>query len=414
MDIKMDDSRIVSIPELREFLKVSKDIKFLSSDRKERYKWINDVLNRFNYSRLKRQLDKSQILKYILRMTGLSKIHLKRLVKRKKDCGVLTLSDSWGRKNTFTTVYGPSDIALLVRVDNAHNRLNGVATKKILINEWKNYHKSEFENLKDISVSRIYGLRQTRQYTSHSTTFTDTDPVRRIIGERRKPDPQGKPGYLRVDSVHQGDKDGEKGVYYINLIDEVSQWELLICVEGISEQFLKPTLETILTCLPFVLKGFHSDNGCEYINYVVAAILNRMAIAQTKSRSRKCNDNALVESKNGSIVRKWFGRNHIPRKLAPLINAFCQKYLNPYLNFHRPCGFATIQTDSKGKQRKVYKQENYMTPWQKFKTLKNFRQYLAPGRTQKELDDICLTYSDTDFAELMQTAKRKLFQSFNL
>ena len=410
----MDDSRIVSIPELREFLKVSKDIKFLSAGRRERYKWINQVLNRFNYLRLKRQADKSQVLKYILRLTGLSKIHLKRLVKKKKNNGLLTFSENWGRKNTFTTVYSPSDIALLVRVDNAHNRLNGVATKKILINEWENYHKAEFKNLKNISVSRIYGLRQTRQYISHSTTFTDTDPVKRNIGERRKPQPNGKSGYLRVDSVHQGDKDGEKGVYYINLIDEVLQWELLICVEGISEQYLKPALETILKCFPFKILNFHSDNGSEYINYVVADILNRLTIHQTKSRSRKCNDNALAESKNGSIVRKWFGRNHIPRNFAPMINTFCQNYLNTYLNFHRPCGFATIQTDRKGKQRKVYKEENYMTPYQKLKTLNNWTQCLAPGRTQKELDDICLAVSDTEFAELMQAAKRKLFQSFNL
>jgi hypothetical protein len=412
MDIKMDDSRIVSIPELREFLKVSKDIKFTANGRKERYKWINEVLNRFRYLRLKKQADKSQVLKYIIRMTDLSKVHLKRLVKRKKDAGVLMLSENWGRKNTFTTVYGPADIALLVRVDNAHNRLNGVATKKILISEWENYHKPEFKNLKNISVARIYGLRQTRQYLSHSTTFTDTDPVTRNIGERRKPQPDGKPGYLRVDSVHQGDKDGEKGVYYINLIDEVLQWELVVCVEGISEQFLKPALTTILICFPFVILNFHSDNGSEYINYVVAEILNLMTIHQTKSRSRKSNDNALVEGKNGSIVRKWFGRNYIPKNFAPMINIFCQNYLNTYLNFHRPCGFATVETNFKGKQKKTYKAENYLTPYQKLKQLENWTQYLAPGRTQKQLNDICLAHSATDFAELMQKEKTRLFKTF--
>jgi transposase InsO family protein len=412
MDIKMDDSRIVSIPELREFLKVSKDIKFIATNRKERYKWINEVLNRFRYLRLKRQADKSSVKKYIIRMVGLSAVHLKRLIKKKKDSGVLALSENWGRKNTFTTVYGPSDIGLLVRVDNAHNRLNGVATKKILVSEWKDYHKSEFENLKNISVSRIYGLRQTRQYISRSTTFTDTDPVQRNIGERRKPQPEGKPGFLRVDSVHQGDKDGEKGVYFINLIDEVLQWELLVWVEGISEQFLKPALKTILQCFPFVIRSFHSDNGSEFINYQVAYILNSLTIAQTKSRSRKCNDNALVEGKNGSIVRKWFGRNHISRNFAPRINEFCQKYLNTYLNFHRPCGFATTETDKRGKQKKVYELKNYLTPYQKLKTLENWTQYLAPGRTQKELDDISSTHSGTDFAELMQKEKITLFKNF--
>ena len=408
----MDDSRIVSIAQLKQFLKVGRDIKFKTFDRKERYKWINEILNRFNYLRLKKQADKSQVLKYILRLTGLSKVHLKRLVKKKRDIGTLKLSEAWGRKNTFKVVYGSTDIALLVKVDNAHNRLNGPATKKILISEWHTYHKSEFKNLKNISVSRIYDLRQTRQYISHSTTFTETPTVNRNIGERRKPRPQGKPGYLRVDSVHQGDLEGEKGVYYINLIDEVLQWELLVCVEGINEKYLKPALETILICFPFVLRGFHSDNGSEYINLAVAAILNRLHIGQTKSRSRKTNDNALVEGKNGSIVRKWFGRNHIPRNFAPMINEFCQNYLNTYLNFHRPCGFATIITNRKGKQTKIYKLENYLTPYQKLKTLENWTQYLAPGRAQKELDDIVAACSDTEFAELMQQEKFKLFKQF--
>lgn len=407
----MDDSRIVSIAQLKDFLKVGKGIKFIAVNKKQKYAWINSVLIKFRYFKLKKK-EKSSVLKYILRVAGLSAVHLKRLVKRKRETGQLKLSEAWGRKNTFKVTYGPGDIELLVKVDNAHNRLNGPATKNILISEWKDYGKLEFKNLKNISISRLYSLRKTRRYTLRSLTLVDTDPVKRNIGERKKPQPHGKPGFLRVDSVHQGDRDGEKGVYYINLIDEVLQWELLVCVEGISEKYLRPALETILVCFPFVLHGFHSDNGGEYINYVVAAILNKLSIKQTKSRSRKSNDNALVEGKNGSIVRKWFGRNHIPRNFAPLINEFCQKYLNTYLNFYRPCGFATTMIDKKGKQKKIYKLKNYMTPYQKLKTLKNWTQYLAPGRRQNELDDICLGRSPTEFAELLQREKIKLFKQF--
>lgn len=141
-------------------------------------------------------------------------------------------------------------------------------------------------------------------------------------------------------------------------------------------------------------------------------ILNLMTIHQTKSRARQTNDNALVEGKNGSIIRKWFGRNHIPRKYAPRINSFCEQYLNIYLNFHRPCGFAEVKSDHKGKQRKVYLEQNYLTPYQKLQTLENWTQYLAPGRTKQELNDICIAYSDTEFAILLQTERTKLFKSF--
>lgn len=407
----MNDSRLVSITQLREFLKVTKEFTFASKDRKDKYKWINTTLTKFQYLRLTRQQDKSLVLQYIRKMTGLSRVQLKRLVKQKRKKHTITVSKYWGTKNTFQVKYGPTDIALLVKVDNAHNRLNAFATKRVLKREFEVYGKQEFANVKNISVSRIYDLRGTRQYISASTTFTKTDSVQQTIGERKKPQPNGKPGFLRVDSVHQGDRGKEKGVYYINLIDEVLQWELVVCVEGISEQYLRPALETILECFPFGIKNFHSDNGSEYINYVVADMLNRMVITQTKSRSRHTNDNALVEGKNGSIVRKWFGRNHIPKTHASAINAFCARYFNTYLNFHRPCGYSVTETDKQGKQKKVYKEENYMPPYQKLKTLENWKQYLAPGWTEKRLDDISLAHSDTEFAELMQKARNALFKS---
>ena len=96
--------------------------------------------------------------------------------------------------------------------------------------------------------------------------YQKTHPVKVNIGIRKKPAPYGKPGYLRVDSVHQGDLDKEKGVYHINLVDEVTQWEIVGCVEGISEHFLAPLLEVLLKLFPFKILGFHSDNGSEYIN----------------------------------------------------------------------------------------------------------------------------------------------------
>ena len=157
---------------------------------------------------------------------------------------------------------------------------------------------------------------------------------------RMKPRPEGKPGFIRVDSVHQGDLDKQKGVYHINLVDEVTQTEVVVTVEGISEYFLESALLDALTQFPFRIINFHSDNGSEYLNKTVARLLNKLVIEQTKSRSRKTNDNALVEGKNTAVVRKHYGRIHIPRKYAPLMNTFNRKYLNPYIFFHRQCAFA--------------------------------------------------------------------------
>jgi transposase InsO family protein len=138
-----------------------------------------------------------------------------------------------------------------------------------------------------------------------------TQSVQVNIGERRKPEPDGRPGFLRVDTVHQGDvvRNGKmiKSLYHINLVDEITQYQVVFAVEGISESFLKPVIEAALTLFPFVVINFHSDNGSEFINKTVAELLNKLLITQTKSRPRRSNDNGLAESKNGSTIRKHLG-----------------------------------------------------------------------------------------------------------
>jgi transposase InsO family protein len=119
-------------------------------------------------------------------------------------------------------------------------------------------------------------------------------------------------------------------------VDCVSQWQVMACVQGISQAYLLPVLALIIEQFPFVIVGFHSDNGGEFINARVAQMLEKLRIEQTKSRSRQSNDNALAESKNASVVRKHMGYSHIPQKFAEPINAFYQETFNPWLNQHRP------------------------------------------------------------------------------
>ena len=211
--------------------------------------------------------------------------------------------------------------------------------------------------------------------------------------------------------MHQGDRDKEKGVYHVNLVDEVTQWEVIVCVEGISEQFLEPALEDALAEFPFRIENFHSDNGSEYVNKIVAKLLQKLLIHQTKSRARRTNDNALVEGKNGAIVRKWMGYRHIPKRYAAVINGFYRSSFNEYLNFHRPCGFATVTEDAKGKEKKVY--DVYETPYEKFKSLSCAEQYLAPSFTFTELDRIARRMSDTEYAMMMQKQKAELFKKLS-
>jgi hypothetical protein len=403
----MKDSHKMSIAQIRSFLKTSAFVEFKVSSIKEKYTWIENTLNKFRYFKLRKK-DKSAVKKYISKMTGLSDSQLTRLIARKKKTGkILPLS---ARRNSFPTKYTPEDIALLIETDNNHERLSGKATKKILFREFEEFGKIEYERLSQISISHIYNLRGKRQYQSSALTYTKTNPTRVNIGERRKPDNNGKPGFIRIDSVHQGDLDKKKGVYHINLVDEVTQWEIVGCIEGIAESFLAPLLENLILQFPFKVVNFHSDNGSEYINHKIAKMLNKMVIDQTKSRARKSNDNALVESKNGSVIRKHMGYIHIPRKYARSINDFYKKYFNVYVNYHRPSGFSTETVDAKGKIKKKYDQ--YMMPYEKLLSLENPKQYLKEGVTIQVIKSIANEKSDNEYAALMQKEKVKLFKSF--
>jgi transposase InsO family protein len=192
----------------------------------------------------------------------------------------------------------------------------------------------------------------------------------------------------------------------------LTQYEGVATCEKISEAFLIPVLEALLQSFPFVILGFHTDNGSEYINHHVAKLLNTLLIEeQTKSRSRHSNDNAQAESKNGAIVRKHLGYSHIPQRFAAPVNAFCRDYLNPYINFHRPCLFAETITDAKGRQRKRYPYQLMMTPYEKLKSLPLAENFLKPGTDFKILDAQAGSMSDNEAAQRLNNARAILFKT---
>ena len=421
MNITMIDTNLDNFNALGKFLNGIPPVRFSGGSKKQKYEWVKEVLVRFNFRKL-RKGKRGEVREYIQKITGYSNAQLSRLIAKYLK-GKLYFVEY--QRNSFPTRYSPADIALLCKTDNIHQRLNGYATRQILIREYQKYGKAEYEKISHISVAHIYRLRTTRRYLSKSLTFKNTQAVQRNIGERAKPQPNGKPGYIRIDTVHQGDLASElglgdensgqkyvKGVYHINSVDEVTQWEIIASVEQISESYLEPILKLILEQYPFVIIEFHADNGSEYINHTVAKLLNKLLIKLTKSRARQTNDNALVESKNGSIIRKHMGYFYINQKYAPAINDFYLKVFNPYLNFHRPCGFATITTNPKGKQKKIYK--TYLTPYETLKNIPNAKKYLKPGVTFRKLDQISMQHSDNEYASIMDEEKTKLFDKIGL
>jgi len=397
----------LSLEQIRAFLEASDEVQFNGQERGEVYAWVDRLLRQIHYRNLKRS-GRGLVRRYVAKVTGLSRAQTTRLLSAYLRGEEVQLKAY--RRQRFQQRYTREDIELLASVDEAHDTLSGPATQKILQREYYDFGDPRYRRLARLSVAQLYRLRQSRTYRNVRMAYQPTRPTRVAIGERRRPQPHGRPGYLRVDTVHQGDLDGTKGVYHINAVDEVTQWQVVGAVAQISEAHLLPILEAMLAQFPFRILGFHSDNGSEFINHTVAKLLNKLLIEQTKSRPRHSNDNGLVESKNGAVVRKHMGYTHIAAGNAVRIEEFYERYFNPYLNFHRPCGVPEEVANAKGKVKRVYRW--YATPWEILRQLPGLAGYLKPDVTIQDLERRARAQTDTAAARQMQAAKQKLFASF--
>ena len=349
----LQTERLCTVDRISAFLEGNEIVDYLPQDRAGAYEFVRRTLVRIGYDRLRRP-DKGAARKYLTKTTGLSRAQVTRLIAQYRETGQVTDRRQHNSGRSFERVYTAADIRLLAEVDQIGNQMCGPSTCAVMRRQFEIFGDQRFERLAYLSSSHLYNLRSSGTYRAKRTLWHHTKPATVQIGVRQRPQPGGRPGFVRVDTVHQGDRDGEKGIHVINLVDEVTQFEHVGAVAKITEACLLPVLEQMLVTLPFTVLGFHADNGSEYINHQVAAMLNKLHIHQfTKSRARHSNDNALVEGKNAWVVRKWLGHDHIPQHFAAQVNAFTQEVLTPYLNYHRPCLFASEKRDAQGEGEAV-------------------------------------------------------------
>lgn len=290
MVIDMNDKQLHTLAQIRAFLDGTVALDFAVAAQ-ERYGFIARTLRRFGYARLRRA-EKALVLRFLERVSGYSRQQLTRLVKRVCKAGPL-LKRYRGSRTSFACIYTSADVVLLAHTDSLHSTLSGLATKKLMERAFELFRDVRYERLAGISVAHLYNLRQRTGYQRQRRAWTKTRPVTIAIGQRRAPAPNNRPGCLRVDSVCQGDQDGAKGLYHINAVDCMTQYEGVATCERISEAYLIPVLEALLQSFPFVILGFHSDNGSEYINHQVAKLLNKLLIEEhTESSNLLGTDHA--------------------------------------------------------------------------------------------------------------------------
>ncbi len=369
------------------------------------------MLRRLEYRQLKR-CDRGVVLSYLQRLSGYSRAQITRLVSRWVG-GKRLVKQYRAPEHAFARRYTAADVALLADVDRAMNTLSGPATACVLRRQRDVFGDMRFERLGSISVGHLYNLRNSAGYRAQRVVLTKTRPTKSAtIGVRKTPAPEGRPGFIRIDSVHQGDWDGTKGLYHINAVDCVTQWEVVASVQTIAEAHLLPVIEQMLEQFPFEILGFHADNGSEYVNRRVAGMLDKLRIEFTRSRPRRSNDNGLVETKNGAVVRKLFGYEHIAQRHAARFNTFCREFLNPFLNLHRPCLFATELADPKkpGRIKRVYRPKDAMTPLDKLASLPGAKTFLRAGVTLEGLHALARALTDVQAGEELNEAHLALFK----
>ena len=238
----MDETRLRTIEQLEEFLKATPEVAFTApgvgvAPDIQRYQHISRVLARFDYPQRDKR-ERGVVLAYLRRTSGYGRAQLTRLVARWAANRVAQhplVKRYRAPAAPFARKYTAADVELLVEMDRAHEDVCGPATAHLLQRAHAVYGDPRYERLAGLSVSHLYNLCKRADYQARRVRFVKTRAVCNPIGLRKAPSPNGRAGYVRIDTVHQGDLDGVKGVYHITCVDEVSQWQVQACVQGICQ-----------------------------------------------------------------------------------------------------------------------------------------------------------------------------------
>jgi len=152
-------------------------------------------------------------------------------------------------------------------MDERHGQPNGDVLKKLCERAYHQFGQEQYQRLIQISVSHLYNLRQSNTYQRQRCTLIKTQPKKATISVRRQPLPNQQPGYIRIDSVHQGDQDKHKGIYHINADDEVTQFQVIVTLARINEEHMLPALKRLLKLFQadFMLESAAPSSGSSHI-----------------------------------------------------------------------------------------------------------------------------------------------------
>ena len=393
MALKRRVARLRNLEQVRQFLNGELTIDVRIRTRTDAYEFIAETLLRFDYFYLGKA-DKGVLQRYLAEVAGLSRAQLFRLLNQYRTTG--QIADRRGvPRRPFPRRYTDADIELLAEVDALHGALSGPVARALCARAYHLFGDRRFQRLARISNGHVYNLRRSRTYRRHrSTKPTAERPLIRALDERRRPQPVGLPGKLRVSLL---DVDaGGGGVYYLGFVDEATQFRFVNSIERVDTVSVGSVLDSLLRAIPFTLRRFQADNGSETVSRDVAAILQSLH-GDRFGRFRAHSGNPPVEIRNASVTER--------------VNVFTRQLLSPYLNYHRPCMFPTDPLEPRGcGGASPSGNAEIVTPYERLKSLPGADACLTSGTTFAQLDAAASAVSDDQAARLLTDGCERLFR----
>ena len=213
-------------------------------------------------------------------------------------------------------------------------------------------------------------------------------------------------GFLEIDLVsHSGNCGDGEFIHSLNMTDVHTGWVETRAVLGKGQAGIVAAIEQMRQSLPFPLRGIDSDNGSEFINYHLQKYCRRLKIQFTRGRPYKKDDNAHIEQKNWTHVRKIFGYLRFD-SMAVLekMNDLYEADLRVYQNLFQPSTKLLRKTRVGSRLRRVYAPPK--TPLERVGEC---------GQADRaKLDQLYQTFKEQDPFELSRNIDRKLENIFRL
>jgi hypothetical protein len=214
------------------------------------------------------------------------------------------------------------------------------------------------------------------------------------------------PGFTEIDLVsHSGDCADGEFAHSFNLTDIHTTWTESYAVLGKGETGIVAGLEAIRQTLPFRLCGIDSDNGSEFLNHHLVRYCRTHQIQFTRGRPYKKDDNAHIEQKNWTHVRKLIGWDRYDSAAAVgLLNDLYRHELRQMMNLFQPSVRLLRKERVGSRLRRVY--DRPQTPLDRLRAW--------PGADRARVAELLRLRVATDPFQLARTIERKLERIYDL